>query len=177
MITPKDETITYTWDMKVIKYTKNGEEEVVLSGATFKLSYDEKGEDILKFHALGNNEYEVCADADCEKEHVTEITTDETGTFHIEGLDSGTYYLIETAAPAGYNKLANPMKVVISGAVTDEDDKLTYTTIEAKVENKAGTELPSTGGMGTTIFYIAGGVLVVAAAVLLITKKRMSNAK
>ena len=175
--TPKAETVTYTWDAKVVKYTKNGETEVVLAGAAFKLSTDDKGENVLKFHSLGENQYEFCADENCEKDHVTEITTDATGIFRLEGLDSGTYYLTETAAPAGYNKLAAPVTVEITGAVEIEKDggkELTYTTVETKVLNQSGTELPETGGMGTTIFYVVGGLLAVGAAVLLITKKRMS---
>lgn len=175
--TPVDKTITYTWDTKVIKYTTKDKKEILLSGAIFKLSTDEAGNTVLKFHNLGENKYEVCADIACTKEHVTEITTDSTGTFLIEGLDAGTYYLTETKAPDGYNKLATPVTVTITGATTGEDGKLTYTTLENKVENKTGAELPSTGGMGTTLFYVVGGILVVAALVLLVTKKRMSVEK
>lgn len=174
--TPKDTTITYTWDMKVIKYTKNGDTEVTLANATFKLSTDSSGANVIKFHKLTTaNEYEVCANTACTKEHVTEITTDATGTFRIEGLDAGTYYLTETAAPAGYNKLAGAITVNITGA-TGEGDALTYTTVEQKVLNQSGTELPSTGGVGTTLFYVFGGIMVLAAVVLLVTKKRMVNA-
>ena len=78
-------------------------------------------------------------------------------------------------APDGYNKLAEDVKVEITGATTDGDGKQTYTTVVAKINNQSGTELPSTGGIGTTIFYIVGGVLVVGAVVLLVTKKRMNN--
>ena len=173
--TPKDETITYTWDMNVIKYTKNGEAEVLLAGATFKLSMDAAGENVLKFHALGDNKYEFCADAACDKDHVTEITTDTTGAFYIEGLDADTYYLTETKAPAGYNKLAGPVEVIVVGAtVNEETNALEYTTLESKVLNQSGTELPSTGGMGTTLFYILGSVMVLGAVILLVTKRRMS---
>jgi len=174
--TPKDETITYTWDAKVVKYTTKEGAEVTLAGATFKLSTDEQGNNTFKFHALGENKYEVCADANCEKDHVTTITTDATGTFSIEGLDAGTYYLTETAAPAGYNKLAGPVTVTITGA-TEKDGVLTYNTVETKVENNAGTELPSTGGMGTTMMYIGGGLLVAFAVIMLATKRRMNAAE
>lgn len=173
--TPVDKTITYTWDAKVIKFTKDGENEKTLAGATFKLSTDDKGANVLRFHALGDNKYEVCADTDCTKDHVTEITTDATGTFNIEGLDSGKYYLTETDAPDGYNKLTAPVTVTITGATTDEETgDLTYSTVETKVENNTGAELPSTGGMGTTIFYVIGGVIVAAVVVVLITRRRMS---
>ncbi|MBQ8312055.1 MAG: SpaH/EbpB family LPXTG-anchored major pilin [Clostridia bacterium] len=187
--TPKDETITYTWDMKVVKYTNvtttttvEGEElqtktqEVPLANATFKLCTDTAGEKVMKFHDLGENKYEVCAKEDCTVSHVTEITTDLTGTFDIEGLDADTYYLFETAAPAGYNKLAGAVTVTITGATKAEgSDTLSYSTVETKVENKSGTELPSTGGIGTTIFYVVGGVLVLLAVVLLVTKRRVGE--
>lgn len=114
------------------------------------------------------------------------------------GLKTGTYYLEEIQAPDGYNKLAEPIQVTITtdkntgGKVT----KVVYTftigkdtqtqeipvckdgdvsiAASANVANKTGTELPSTGGIGTTIFYVAGGMLMLTAAVLLITKKRMA---
>lgn len=121
-----------------------------------------------------------------------EITTGDTGVFTFTGLDSGTYYLVETAAPAGYNQLTKPIEVTITGtdstnqekgSVTYKDladtdaNEMTATNNQVKVENKAGSLLPSTGGIGTTIFYVLGGILVVGAGVLLITKKRMSNSK
>lgn len=170
--TPKDTTTTYTWDMKVIKYTKNDETESMLANATFKLSTDEAGSNVIKFHKLTTvNEYGVCADADCGKNHVTEITTDTTGTFYIKGLDKGTYYLTETAAPAGYNKLDTPATVEIEGLNANSS----YTTLESKIENNSGTELPETGGIGTTLFIVFGSVLAIGAAVLLITKKRVAD--
>ncbi len=172
--TPEDTTTTYTWDAKVIKYTKKDGNEVNLADAVFKLTKDQDGNSVLKFHDLDENIYKHCADEDCLKKHVTEITTDATGTFSIEGLDAGTYYLHETAAPAGYNKLSRPETVTITGATKGENGELAYSTVETKVENKSGSELPSTGGIGTTIFYVLGSILVLGAAILLITKRRMS---
>lgn len=68
------------------------------------------------------------------------------------------------------------MEVVITGAVKAENsDTLTYTTMISEISNKSGMELPSTGGIGTTIFYVIGSLLVVAAVVLLVTKKRMGS--
>lgn len=110
-------------------------------------------------------------------------------TFEFKKLDEGKYKLVETTVPAGYNKADDVEFEIIStlegttlkDLTVDPSDSFTVTLESGKIEtdvvNNAGTELPSTGGMGTTIFYIAGGVLVVAAAVLLITKKRMNNAK
>ncbi len=185
---PETTTTTYTWDAKIIKYTESTVDgkktEVMLAGATFKLTTDRTGNNALKFHSLAKededgkvtdaNKYEHCADTACTKDHVTEITTDATGTFNIEGLDAGTYYLHETKAPDGYNKLSGPTKIDITGATKGEDNTLTYSTVETKVLNNTGSELPSTGGIGTTIFYVVGGLLMAAAVVLLVTKKKMS---
>lgn len=190
--TPPSETKTYTWDVDVFKYTKNANnEEVALSGAKFKLSKDENGSltislvDITATNATTKT-YRVAKTG--ETGTVTEITTDATGKFTIKGLDADTYYLTETAAPAGYNKLVAPIKVTI-----DHEGNVNYATkttadgqygdgVSAnatqgiKVLNQTGTELPSTGGMGTTIFYVLGSILAVGAIVLLVTKKRMSAA-
>ena len=77
-------------------------------------------------------------------------------------------------APAGYNTLKEDVEVVITGATKAEgSDSLTYTTVVADINNQSGTELPSTGGMGTTVFYVLGSALVLGAAVLLITRRRM----
>ena len=101
----------------------------------------------------------------------------------VEGLDADTYYLEETKAPGGYNKLAGPVEVEISHTVTDEGVHMTHTLKQdttnvekVEIENKSGTELPETGGIGTTIFYVLGSILVIGAVVLLITKKRMNAA-
>lgn len=102
----------------------------------------------------------------------TVAKTDMYGYTLFFGLADGTYYLVETKAPAGYNRLEEPVTVTVAGSDADP----TSLTVNEKVENSAGTLLPSTGGMGTTVFYVLGAVLVVGAGVLLITKKRMSDA-
>ena len=101
----------------------------------------------------------------------TVVTTDNKGEATFNGLADGTYYLVETEAPAGYNPLTEPVEVKVAGNSTDT----TKLSVTAKVENKTGTTLPSTGGMGTTIFYVLGSALVLGAVVLLVTKKRMST--
>ena len=109
------------------------------------------------------------------------IVTDESGMFRIEGLDSSTYLLNEDDAPAGYKKLLTPVQVVIDYNVTNGGDctikQGTNTVDMVRVQNGTGSELPSTGGIGTTIFYVAGSILLIGAAVLLIVKKRMSDEK
>lgn len=129
-----------------------------------------------------------------------QITTPDSGVIVVKGVKSGSYEITEVTAPAGYNKLTAPVTVeaVKTGNTSthttvylDENGKITNETTnvtEVKVDidaiaakpvvvvNKAGTELPSTGGMGTTVFYVLGTVLVLGAVVLLVTKKRMSDA-
>lgn len=172
--TPPSETKTYTWDVDVFKYTMNGETEKALAGATFTLSKNADGFNPIALVSEGNNVYRVAKTN--ETDTVTEITTDATGKFTIKGLDADTYYLTETAAPAGYNKLAAPVTIVIGkNGVVNGTTEAPQGVDEVKVLNQSGTELPSTGGIGTTIFYIVGGVLVVGAVVLLVAKKRMNN--
>ena len=174
--TPPSETTTYTWDVDVFKYAQDGQTEKPLSGATFTLSKNSDGTNPIKLVSKDSNVYRVTTADDTDT--VTEITTDTTGKFTIEGLDADTYYLTETAAPAGYNKLAEAVKIVISenGAVNVTTD-VPQGVNEVKVLNQTGTELPSTGGMGTTILYIVGAVLVVGAGILLIVRRRMSTEK
>lgn len=160
------ETVTYTWDMEVLKYG-NDDETNVLAGAEFKL-FNKATNQAAK---IENGKFVNWVD---EKD-ATVLTTDENGKIRVEGLDADTYYLKETKAPDGYNKLNKDFEVKIEGATKGDNETLTYTTVIAKVNNQSGTELPSTGGIGTTVFYAAGSVLVIAAVVLLITKKRMST--
>lgn len=113
-----------------------------------------------------------------EDGEASQLITDNDGHIYAYGLDAGTYTLKETATLPGYNLLADTITVVISenGSVTyDYIGDSTGPASTITVENNSGTELPSTGGMGTTIFYTLGGVLVVGAAILLVTKKRVHD--
>lgn len=117
---------------------------------------------------------------------VDRITTTDNGKVVFEGLDKGTYKLVELQAPAGYNNLQDPIVIVIDATI-EEDGSLSESGVTYTVDNKAnngnvieilnnkGSQLPSTGGMGTTILYIVGAVLVIGAGVVLFTKRRMSN--
>ena len=170
--TAEHKTTTYTWKMDVLKYTMDGENKVSLAGAKFQLL--DKDDNAIKFSKNGNT-YKVDAEGT-----VTEIETDATGMFEIIGLDEGQYALRETKAPEGYNELAADIDVVITSeydetalTATYEINEKTPATIE--VENKTGSLLPETGGIGTTIFYVVGGILMLAALVLLVSKKRMAN--
>ena len=174
--TPPSETKTYTWDLDILKYG-NGNESNVLKDAKFVLLNKDKN----KVATVVNGKITGWSNVPAAGEGGsitwpanTVLTTGENGKIEIDGLDADTYYLRETQAPAGYNKLADDQAVTITGATT-VDGKLTYTTVVAKINNQSGALLPSTGGIGTTLFYVVGGVLVVGAAVLLVTKKRMER--
>lgn len=123
------------------------------------------------------------------------LDTDSDGKFSIRGLDSGTYYLHETETNAGYNLLTNDVRITITADYVNMDTanadvNVTYavggsangslgtdgaSTGHIIVENSKGNMLPTTGGVGTTLFYVIGGALVIGAVVMLITKKRMSS--
>ena len=185
------ETETYTWDMNVLKYG-NGDEKKVLKDAQFVLLNSDKTKvaTVVNGKITGWVDSNVTVVTDDEGKTTTTypdtwdksaiLTTNADGKIEIDGLDADTYYLHEVKAPAGYNKLAEDVKVTITGATEQENEEtgkteLVYNTVTAKVNNNSGTELPSTGGMGTTMFYVVGSILVLAAVVLLVTKKRMSN--
>ena len=115
------------------------------------------------------------------------LDTDANGAIYLKGLDAGIYYLEETKTNDGYNLLDTPVQVTINPTytVTDDDCSVTVkyevdgmdqgTSATVGVRNSKGSTLPSTGGIGTTIFYIAGAVLVLSAGMVLITKKRLAN--
>lgn len=175
--TPPSTTTTYTWDLDVLKYG-NGEKEKVLKDAQFVLLNKDKD----KVAVVVDGKLTGWTNVPAAGENGTIIwpantvlTTNAQGKIKISGLDSDTYYLREIKAPAGYNTLKQDVEVVITGATKGEGSDLTYKTVLAEIQNLSGTELPSTGGIGTTIFYVLGSVLVVAAGVLLVTKKRMNS--
>ena len=177
--TEHDKTTTYTWKLPIYKYHMNGETKKALAGAEFIL-YKGSSEESRVYAQVTNGKLTGWATA---KTEATKLVSDADGKIAVEGLDADTYYLVETKAPGGYNKLAGPVKVEISHTVSVEGAHMTHTLKqdatdvgEVGIENKSGTELPSTGGIGTTIFYVLGSILVIGAVVLLITKKRMSAA-
>lgn len=166
-----EETKTYVWKIDIFKYTMKNEAEQPLENAQFVL-YRGNSDD-KAYAKIQDGKITGWTRIESEK---TVLTTSNSGKLEIKGLDVGTYYLEEIEAPKGYNKLTKSIEVKIAdktGAITVDDKSISDTTV--KVENKAGTTLPTTGGIGTTIFYLIGGGLMVAAAVLLIAKKRMEN--
>lgn len=180
--TEYDTTETYVWKMNIVKYTMEQETEKKLAGATFKLSRDEAGAQVIKLVKVDDTTYRLALPTETDTADDT-VTTGETGELVINGLADGTYYLTETKAPRGYNLLREPVKVTIGHK--DANGKLTETSFVAdqtetdtsgvvKVENNAGAELPSTGGIGTTVFYVLGSAMALGAVILLVTKKRMA---
>ena len=175
--TPDSNTTTYTWSFDVLKYGNEDEtnvlanaEFVLLNGDKSKVAVVKNGKltDWMDRPAAGEDGSVVWPDN-------TILKTDENGKISIAGLDADTYYLREIKAPAGYNVLKDDVEVKIDPTVSDKT--MTLTSVTVKVDNQSGTELPSTGGMGTTFFYVAGSILLLGAAVLLVTKKRMNAAK
>ena len=173
-------THTYTWQVDVYKYTTKDNNETALAGAQFVLY---KTVNNVKYYAVVDDNNKITGwttegvkpdeNADESKTYASVFTTPASGKFTITGLDSDTYYLEEIVAPAGYNMLKDPITVTVK-----DDGTVTYgnnitATPDVKVLNQSGTELPSTGGIGTTIFYVLGGVLMAGAFVLLVVRKRM----
>ena len=165
--TPADEETVYSSKIVIDKY-KTGAKNTKLAGATFVL-YKAGTTEGSKLYYKWNDAKKKVEWVESKAE-ATPKTTDDNGAASFDGLADGTYYLEETAAPAGYNLLEEPVKVEVKGDNTEANLSVT-----ASVANNTGALLPSTGGMGTTIFYVLGSVLVLAAVVLLVTKKRMSN--
>lgn len=177
--TPDSTTITYTWSFDILKYG-NGDETKVLEDAKFVLLNNNKTKvaTIVNGKLIGWVDVPAAGtDGTITWPANTILTTNAQGKIDIDGLDADTYYLREVEAPKGYNKLTEDEEVKIQPMASEDGKSLTLTSLTVKVNNQSGSELPSTGGMGTTIFYVVGSILLVGAAVLLITKKRMSVEK
>lgn len=193
--TPKDIVTSFTYQLNVTKV--DGKDKVTkLKDARFALYRLVNGTEKEYVLIDANNKVSgwqktlptVTID---EKTVNGNIVTNDNGKMSVSGLDAGTYYLTECVAPDGYNLLDKDVKITID-AKYSTDGKITALTVtvddvktsngdmasgelEVTVENFSGVELPSTGGIGTTIFYTLGGLLAVGAAVFLVTKKRMSG--
>lgn len=164
---PKIETV-YSAKIVIDKYAANKDNakdtSKKLAGAQFVLY---KMDGTNKLYYKWNTTTEKVEWVERAKADV--VTTDGDGAAFFAGIADGTYYLEEIAAPAGYNLLKDPVEVTVAGSKTE----IAKLTVTEQVANSTGTELPSTGGMGTTIFYVLGGVLMAGAFVLLVVRKRM----
>lgn len=193
-----DDATAFSFQLKVVKVDADNQ-ETKLSGAEFYL-YHKHGDE--KHYAVINDSGKVTSWV-TNMNDATKLVTEADGEFqyNIKGLKDNTlYYLHEVKAPTGYNKMFTDVSVSIQpNFVTNSEGKITYdkltykvdgneTTINAGEEfthgivtatvlNDKGATLPSTGGVGTTMFYVFGGTMVAVAVVLLVTKKRMSGEK
>ena len=197
--TPEDKVIVFTYKFITNKVDQNGDP---LSGADFTLYKEvpagtegaQTGAAIKTALAAQNASIKAAALADAKSYIVVgNKTGDASGfTFEFKGIDDGNYVLVETTIPDGYNAWdAAAFKVSAAHDNPSDDPKLTELVggdlftgnagtvnlqegaLNTNIVNKSGNTLPSTGGVGTTIFYVLGGILVIAAAVMLSTKKRM----
>lgn len=172
-------TKSYQFDLVKVDGTANEDgTHTLLNGAKFKLYETKTSDTALRFVKNADGSYRVALDTE-NGENVTD-TIVVNGKVHISGLDKVNYWLDETLAPDGYNKLTERQEVKLSEGSQNATLETGATTWAegnggVVVENNAGTVLPSTGGMGTTLFYVIGGGLMVAAVVLLVTKKRMEH--
>lgn len=184
--TPDDVVVVYSFELDIAKRDGKNTDKP-LEGAKFKLK-NSSG----KWLTTDENG-KVSGWVDSE-EAASELVSDENGKLSVIGLAAGTYYLKETVAPLGYNLPSEPITILIaaeydttrdphtlsslSASVNGDDPEDGSTesgTVEVTVLNNTGAELPETGGIGTTLFYIIGSVLVVGALVVLITRKRMGQ--
>ena len=149
----------------------------VLNGAKFELYDAQTAGNKIDLVKVSDGVYRVATATEKGAEGFTSAVI-EAGKATVKGLDANTtYWLEETEAPAGYNKLAGREKVEIvetNLTTTMTGDTWANDNGGVQITNKAGALLPSTGGMGTTIFYVLGSILAVGAIVLLVTKKRMN---
>lgn len=190
--TPIDKVIVFTYELDINKVDLVGGTKP-LSGAEFKLQ-NAQGEWVI----VVNNKVTGWT---ANKEDGSILTTDQAGKCVITGLDDGTYTLVETKAPEDYKLPENPNTTIVIDATTsniqdwngqDAGDVLTALKITvglnetqdgnvnegkvtAQIVNSKLSSLPETGGIGTTLFYVIGGILVIGAAVLLITRRRMNK--
>ena len=181
--TPDDKVIVFTYKTVINKVAKNSDGEFEpLDGAEFTLEKKVKDSD-------AKDGYKWVS--------IAAVKNTEGTTFTFNGLDDGTYRLTETDTPSGYNTI-EPIVFTITAKheVLADDPKLTSMSVDgtdvftvdidsgkttpagsltADIENKKGTILPSTGGIGTTVFYVTGAILMLGAGVLLVSRKRVSK--
>lgn len=198
--TPDSKVYDWTFKMGINKVDKDGN---ALTGAKFVLSKNgslsvaamtcsEDGVPTVTTGLIGLVKVEegVYRIATADDDTADIVYAIDAGNPVIKGLDDSTdYYLYETKAPAGYNLLSAPVQFKITAAYNEDGSALldknpTVTvngtpsdTLSTNVVNNSGAELPSTGGIGTTIFYVLGGLLVASAGIVLVTKKRMGKAE
>ena len=200
--TPKDEVLVFTYELDVTKVDgQNADKKlanaefVLLNRDRTKVAKVTDGK-FVEWAAVPN----AGEDGTITYPDGTTLTSGPDGKFVIAGLDAGTYYLRETKAPGGYNLLKNDIIVTITATLDKKENSPALTDLKLSVKedkegaaptesngnvdtgvvatnvmNNSGAQLPETGGMGTTLFYVLGGILVLVAIILLVTRKRMSH--
>lgn len=173
--TPESEVRVYTYQLNNTKYRDDDTPGNELAGAGFRLYSGKdctKEQEIKLKKNITDGTYSPYFGTDAGDE----MFSDEHGQFNVKGLDAGTYYLKETTTPADFTPCSVIPPVTITANHTKDYVDLSGNLSTTIINKKAGgITLPSTGGIGTTIFYVVGGGLMVAAIVLLVTKKRMEN--
>ena len=193
--TPKDKVIVFTYKPVVNKVDENG---APVEGAAFTLYKEvadtetagaKTGAEIKTALADEDSRINAAALEDAKYYIALDMTPDQAGTtFTYDGIDDGTYVLVETTIPDGFNAYVAE-KFDVTAEHDAEADEPTLTTLdggdvltgtvttgilEGDIENKSGATLPSTGGIGTTIFYVLGAILVLGGTVVLVTRRRMA---
>lgn len=176
--TTPSEAKTPTYPLDINKIKKGSEEK--LAGAKFKLYKDSAENESNVIKVTGSEgKYVVDPTSNTTEFESVDSIDDKGYNLHVNGLDAGTYYLVETKAPAGYNKLTDPIKVTITKTgdtewtISKGDEVETDKIID--VENSTGSILPSTGGMGTIAFTVVAALLVLGVAVSFIRDKKREN--
>ena len=212
--TTPDEVSVFTFKLDITKVKKD-EITTKLAGAKFVLSKDKDlkidvaDSDTALDSTVTNKLIKITGttpnyvindgtSTSANEQYIMETASD--GKLNITGLNKGVYYLYETKAPEGYNRITEPIKIEITEATTTEknangefsvtslkykinddadakDGNTSTGVISANVENTSGSTLPSTGGMGTKLFYTIGGILMAGAAIVLVIRKRRSDAE
>lgn len=186
--TEEDYVWAFTYKIDNTKYKNSEAEENLFAGAGFTLY---KGDQAIKLIYNGDGTYTVAdqgatistGELEAGKSIVTQMVSNGSGKFDIMGLDIGTYTLKETLTPAGYNSCEN-VTIVIAAAHNENANKASAdlsltgsSNLTNKIVNKSGQTLPGTGGIGTTIFYLGGGVMATIGGVYLISKRRMKKSE
>ena len=201
-VTPKDEVVVYTFTLPMNK-VNNDATPAALTGATFAIFTSQTDATTAATDPLTAANFATALTFSGSAGSYTRAATggytladNGSGTYSISGLDQGTYYLVEIAAPAGYNRVATPVTVVIDSSYKDgsrsstyvdghipdaTNDQLTGVTVnggtQLTVVNQAGVTLPETGGIGTKAFVVGGLSLILLALILMIARKRSASEK
>ena len=170
--TPESAVCVYTYQLNNTKRAESAD-GAPLKDVGFCLYSDEACAHKVELYKEGDFYFPI-KDA-TDKKAVEMMISGQDGQFNVRGLDAGTYYLKETKTPDDYSTC--PDKEIVISATHNVYNVSLAGNLSNKIINKkaGGITLPSTGGIGTTIFYVVGGGLMVAAIVLLVTKKRMEN--